>query len=154
MKKKEKIINKISEIKNIRNIVYMNHNIHTNLSVRLEPFNILKDKRFITTQMLSNGCNFDNYIDNIYSHKFVICPEGHGIDTHRKWETLYLNTIPIEKRSINNFFYEDLPICLVDSWEEITEDFLSNEYNKITNKKWNLDKLDFNYWSKKIINNI
>jgi len=154
MKKKEKIANKIHDIKNIRNLIYMNHNIHTNLDVRMEPFRILKDKKFVTTQMLSNGHDFDNYVDNIYNHRFVICPEGHGIDTHRKWETLYLNSIPIEKRNINNSFYEDLPICLVNSWEEITEDFLNSEYNRINNGKWNLEKLDFNYWSKKITNNI
>ena len=80
----------------------------------------------------------------------MICPEGHGIDTHRTWETLYLNSIPIEIRNINNSFYEDLPICLVDSWEEITEDFLNKEYNRINEKKYNLEKLDFNYWLKKI----
>jgi len=154
IRKKEKIINKVNSSKNIRNLAYMNFNISTNPDVRMEPLNALRDKKFITIQMSTNGCDFDRYIDNIYNHKFVICPEGHGIDTHRKWETLYLNSIPIEKRSINNSFYEDLPICLVDNWEEITEDFLNKEYDRIANIKWNLEKLDFDYWSKKIKNSI
>ncbi len=143
--KNNKISNKNKEDKKIRNLVYMNHNVYTNIEVRMNSYNILKDKKFVTTQMLSNGNN--------YNHKFVVCPEGHGIDTHRKWETLYLNSIPIELKSINNSFYQDLPICLVESWEELTEDFLNKEYERIYTN-WNLEKLDFNYWSKKIRNSI
>jgi hypothetical protein len=145
-----KIINKNKEIKKNKNLAYMNFNIKTNRDSRNEAFNTLKNKSFIDTEMRSNGNDFDNYIDNIYNHKFVVCPEGNGTDTHRTWETLYLNTIPIEKRNINNSFYEDLPICFVDNWSDITEDFLNNEYERITNRYWNLDKLKMSYWIKKI----
>ena len=124
IQKQKKIMDKLNTDKKNRNLVYMNHNINTNIKERIISFDLLKDKDFVTTQMLSNGQNYDNYIDNIYNHKFVICPEGNGIDTHRKWETLYLKSIPIEKRNINSSFYEDLPICFVDSWEDIFFDIL------------------------------
>jgi len=151
IQKQKKIMDKLNTDKKNRNLVYMNHNINTNIKERIISFDLLKDKDFVTTQMLSNGQNYDNYIDNIYNHKFVICPEGNGIDTHRKWETLYLKSIPIEKRNINSSFYEDLPICFVDSWEDITEDYLNREYNRIINSNWNLNKLDMFYWKNEII---
>jgi len=88
----------------------------------------------------------------VKKHKFVLCPEGNGTDTHRTWETLYVGSIPIEKRNINNSFYQDLPICFVDSLSEINEDFLNYEFDRIKNTKWNLDKLNFSYWKDKIIN--
>ena len=147
--KKNKISDKSNEPKNIKNLVYMNHNVNTNIRERVLPYQILGSKSFITTEMGSNGQNFDNYIDNIYNHKFVICPEGNGKDTHRKWETLYLNTIPIEKYSNINY-YDDLPICFVEKWEDITEDFLNKEYDRIMNTSWNLDKLDMFYWKNEI----
>jgi hypothetical protein len=150
-RKKEKIISKLDTKKIFKNLVYMNHNINTN-KLRQIPYELLKNRSFVTTQMRANGQDFDNYIDNVYNHKFVICPEGNGIDTHRTWETLYLKSIPIEKISINNSFYEDLPICFVDNWEDITEDFLNNEYERITNTKFNLEKLNFGYWKNKIRN--
>jgi hypothetical protein len=153
VKKKNSILEKLKTDKNIRNLVYMNHNINTNVKERRESYNLLFDKKFVTTQMSYNGQNFDNYIDNIYNHKFVVCPEGNGIDTHRKWETLYLNSIPIEKRCINSSFYEDLPICLVDSWSDITEDFLNREYDRIKNKNCNVHMLNMSYWKNKIIKN-
>jgi hypothetical protein len=150
IKKQNKILNKLNTNKKCYNLVYMNHNINTNIKERSISFNLLKDKNFVTTEMRSNGQNYESYIDNIYNHKFVICPEGNGIDTHRKWETLYLNSIPIEKRNINSSFYKDLPICLIDNWEEVTEEFLNSEYQRIINTYWNLDKLNINYWIKKI----
>jgi hypothetical protein len=61
-----------------------------------------------------------------------------------------MGTIPIEKRNINNQFYTDLPICFVDSWDQVTEDFLLAEYERIKAATWNMDKLKFSYWSNKI----
>ena len=150
IQKQKKLINKLQNSKKIKNLVYMNHNIRTNVVERTKTYNLLSNKSFVTVEFGSNGQNYDNYIDNIYNHKFVICPEGNGIDTHRKWETLYLNSIPIEKRNINSSFYEDLPICLVENWNEINEQFLNREYDRIMNTKWNLDKLDMSYWINEI----
>ena len=79
-----------------------------------------------------------------------MCPEGNGIDTHRTWECLYMNTIPIEKININNQYYTDLPICFVNRWKEITEEFLEKEYIRINSIKWNMNKLSFEYWRNKI----
>ena len=74
------------------------------------------------------------------------------MDSHRKWECLYMGTIPIDKRNIDNQFYQDLPICLVDKWEDITEDFLLGEYERIQSADWNMDMLNFEYWKNKILN--
>jgi len=150
IQKHNKITLKINENKDLKNLLYINHNISTNINERLKPYNLFKNKSWVTLQHGQNGINFDEYLDNIYNHNFVLCPEGNGTDTHRTWETLYLNSIPIEKRNINNQYYTDLPICFVNDWEEITKEFLLNEYERITNKKWNLEKLNFNYWKNKI----
>ena len=65
-----------------------------------------------------------------------------------------MDTIPIEKRNINNSFYTDLPICFVDDWSEITESFLNKEYDRISTTKYDMSKIDFNYWKQRIINSI
>jgi len=149
--KREKMIAKLKQPKEINNLVYMNFNIATNLDERLEPYQIFESKSWVTTEYGKNGFEFDKYINNIYNHKFVICPKGNGIDTVRTWETLYMGTIPIEKRNINNQFYMDLPICFVDDWNEITENFLEGEYIRIEQSIWNMDKLNFEYWGNKIL---
>jgi len=152
-KKENKIVQmkwKLSEPKQNKNLVYMNHNVSTNPDKRQKVYQLLEDKPWVTTEHGSNGQNFGGYLDNIYNHQFVICPEGNGMDTHRTWECLYMNTIPIEKRNINNQFYTDLPICFVDDWEEVTEEYL-DEYLNNSLMDWNTDKLSFEYWKNKIL---
>ena len=86
----------------------------------------------------------------LHSHTFVLCPQGNGLDTHRLWETLYVNSIPVVRKNINNKFYTDLPICIINDWHELNEDFLKKEFIRINKLKHNLDKLDFNFWKNKI----
>lgn len=152
IKKKEKMLAKMQEPHHsiyelTGNLLCMNFNIHTNTSKRLQPYELLKDKTWVTAYM---GRPFDKYLDDIYNHKFVLCPEGNGMDTHRTWETLYMGSIPVEKYNLNNRFYQDLPICFVDDWREVTESFLEQEYDRIKSLIWNHSKLEFEYWKNKI----
>jgi hypothetical protein len=146
------MLNKLQEPKKFRSMVYVNHNIKTNPKEREKPYAVLGGKPWVTSAMGSNGQGYENYLDNIYNHPFVICPQGNGIDTHRTWECLYMKTIPIEKRNINNQFYTDLPILFVDDWEEITERFLHDQFMAMAEKKWNMEKLNFSYWKNEIVN--
>lgn len=154
LRKKEKMEAMLRTKKEYKNLVYLNHNVKTNPIERVAPYELFKGKPWVTVKEGTNGHFFDHYLSDIYSHIFVICPEGNGIDTHRKWETLYMTNIPIEKRNLNNRFYDDLPICLVDDWEEVTEEFLNTwlkDHNEFARKgRWNLDKLNFKYWKDKI----
>jgi hypothetical protein len=149
LKKIEKI-NQITKNNKCKyNKIYCNFNIETNPKERLPAHKIASDLLYCTTSLGKNGFNYDDYISNLYHHDFVLCPAGNGEDTHRLWETLYVGSIPIVKKSINTMYYKDLPICYVDEWDEIkNEKFLNEEYEKIlVNNSWNTYKLNFNYWS-------
>lgn len=150
-------IQKLKEIvktpKNIRNLVYLNLNIKTNVTERQYIYNIAENNKHISIHYGRNGLDYDNYLNNLYNHIFMICPPGNGIDVHQPWESMYINTIPIQKKSINTLYYTDLPICYVDDWEQILdEQFLIKEYIRIKSINWNLEKLDFNYWKNLILN--
>ena len=150
--KKEKIIAKVKEPRKYRNLVYMNFSIATN-PIRPRLYQIYEDEPWVTSVRGSNGMGrFDEYLDNVYNHKFMLCPEGNGIDVHQPWECMYVGTIPIQRRNFNNRFYTDLPICFVDNWEDLTEDFLLSEFKRIKSGVWNLEKLTFEYWKNKILN--
>ena len=41
-----------------------------------------------------------DYLDALTNYKYIFCPEGLGLDTHRFWETIYAGSIPVTK---NNF---------------------------------------------------
>lgn len=95
-----------------------------------------------------------NFLREISQSKFVICPRGNGVDTHRLWESLYLGSIPIvkyEKTYHDNFL--DLPILFIEDWDQITEEFLNGKYEQIINSEWNMSKLNISYWEQEIVLN-
>ena len=91
-----------------------------------------------------------NLYKELSLYKFVLCPPGAGVDTHRLWESLYLNCIPIVERSTINKLYDDLPILVVNNWNDITENYLNIKYKEIENNKlnkiYNMEKITLKYW--------
>ncbi|MDH7554334.1 MAG: hypothetical protein QHH74_11825 [Spirochaetota bacterium] len=149
--KKEKIEIKLKEPKKYKNLVYLNSNVKTNPKERQLLYDLFGNVSWVTVDRGINGQRFNEYIDNIYNHQFVFCPDGNGIDTHRLWETLYLGSIPIVKKSINTWFYNEMPILYVDNWDEINETLLFNIWNMFDGNEWNRDMLTFEYWKNKIM---
>ena len=158
IQKKNKILNMVSRIKKYKNLMYMNHSVRTNPTQRGLPYQLFGNKNWSTSVRGTNGQNFESYIDNIYNHKFVLCPNGNGVDTHRLWETLYLKSIPIVTSSVNTKFYEDLPILIVNNWGEVNQGLLENFFEvvskKVDSEEYNLNKLKVDYWLNKIKNEI
>lgn len=150
--KKQQMINKFGHPKGVKRLAYLNITKGTNLKERPLLYDLFADKPWVTVQRGHNGYKFGTYIHNIYHHKFAFSPGGNGMDSHRKWECLYMGTIPIDKRNIDNQFYTDLPICFVDKWEDVTKEFLLSEYERIRAGTWNMKKLTFEYWKNKILN--
>ena len=141
--------------KKIKNLVYMNFSIITYSLERQLVFDLYNNKNWVTlnnNDITEKGYN--NYLDEIYSHKFVFAPRGNGIDTHRIWESLYLRSIPIVKKCIGMEQFYDLPILFVDDWNNITEDFLNEKYHEIINKEYPLEKLKIDYWLNLIKNSL
>jgi hypothetical protein len=133
------------------NLIYMNFHINTYQMERQYVWNIFVEKPWVTVGSIENTIEGrKKYLREIKSHDFVLCPRGNGLDTHRLWETLYMGSIPIIKRDIGYSQFEDLPICFITSWNDITIDFLEKEKERIQNSSWNMDKLKISYWIDKI----
>ena len=134
-----------------KNLVYMNFNISTYPQERQIVYNLFCDKQWVTSGETINTLEGrTSFLRDIKNHDFILCPRGNGIDTHRLWESLYMGSIPIIKRDIAFKDFEDLPICFVDDWTHINEDFLKAEKNRIKNTTYNLEKLKIDYWINKI----
>lgn len=60
----------------------------------------------------------DRYSRLVQGYRFIACPRGNGIDTHRLWETLYRGSIPIVKNSvwITNFEFLKGRVATTQSW--------------------------------------
>jgi hypothetical protein len=97
-----------------------------------------KDSKFFPYE------KYRDFLDEIRMHKFMVCPQGHGIDCHRNWESLYMRRVPVMKE--HPYFrrlMEGFPVLFVDKWEEITEELLiasDNLYEQA--QKMDLTRLD------------
>jgi hypothetical protein len=95
------------------------------------------------------------YYQLISQYKFILSPPGAGEDCHRTWEALYVDVIPIVLESSISELYENLPIVSVKNWNDISEEFLEKEYDRIENLKKNggfkIEKAYLEYWKNKIL---
>ncbi len=96
----------------------------------------------------------DQYINEMASHKFILCPDGNGPDCYRTWEALYLGSIPIVSHSKATSYFDDLPILFLNQNDgEISKEFLEEKYEEISSKEWNMEKITRGYWNNRIRQN-
>lgn len=131
--------------------VYMNFSVETFPSERKYVYEKFVDKPWVTTgTFVPTLEGRAAYLRDIRNHSFVLCPRGNGVDTVRIWETLYLGRIPIVIDTIVHKDWHDLPILFIQSWDEVTEEFLHKKQEEFASKKWNLEKLKVGYWIDKM----
>ena len=137
------------------NLAYMNFNIFNYLNEREQVFNKFSNESWVKIGSIENSIDGRRrFLREIKSSKFVFCPRGNGIDTHRLWETLYMGSIPIVKYENTHHLFTDLPILFIKDWNNINENFLNEKYEEIIIKDWNMDKLKIEYWTNFIKKNI
>lgn len=131
-----------------KKMLYINHNNWTNTRVRKPIYDMFKTNEWCTVE--NPGLSLSDFKNRIDSHHYMICPQGNGLDTHRMWECLYNGTFPIVKNHITHKNLEDLPILFVDDFSKITENFLSDNLEKMKCKT--REKLDLKWWEEFIKN--
>ena len=111
--------------------------------------------------------NHLEWLEAIVHHKFVLAPFGHGLDTHRISEILFMGGIPVMRKSTISSCYDDsdnrigdstivrgsLPIVIVDKWEDVTKERLDQEWErikKIPAETWDWSRLFMPHWISRI----
>lgn len=94
----------------------------------------------------SSSKSHENYLIDLARSQFVLSPRGNGLDCHRTWEALLMGSIPIVKESSLDPMYENLPVLIIKDWNEITEEFIKTNYDKMAKRSYHLEKLYIYYW--------
>jgi len=115
--------------------LYANFRTDTNPAERQAPYHhfqeISSSCDWLTfDQPLDRGCN-EKFLEALVSHRFVLCPPGNGVDTHRMWESLLAGAIPVVMRSPAMKPFSDLPILFVNDYREVTNELLETAWNEI-----------------------
>lgn len=89
-----------------------------------------------------------DYFESLPKYKFVISPEGNGVDCNRHYEALMAGCIPIvELNPIIQAKYGDVPILYTQDYSEITPTYLEEKYAEMLDRKWDFSRLFLSSWS-------
>jgi hypothetical protein len=112
---------------------------------------------FATLQVLptvqqARFSDYTSFLLEILHHKFVLCPNGSGYDTHRLWEVLYMGRIPVVTHSAVADAFLSLPMLVLPSWEHLSVKVLQEYWDKFVSGEvfYSLDMLRFGYWADRI----
>ena len=85
--------------------------------------NIFKNLKYVD---FGEKMNFEDYLKKINDYKFVLCPRGNGLDTHRFCEILLMGSVPIVEKNGLYDLYEKFPCIIVDNFNEVNYKMLQD----------------------------
>ena len=115
----------------------------------------VKWKSTSTIDVLNERLKPKTFANIASDYRFVVCPRGNGIDTHRFWETLYRGSLPIVENSewAQYFKLEGIPMVLVEDYEEIlswSESDFASAWSNCHIPPSKIDGLNPQFWFDKI----
>ena len=120
------------------NHIFFNFTVSTNKGKRQACKEIMEEKGIVWIGKMKNQ---EDYLKNLSSYRFAICPEGNGNDTHRFWECLYLKVVPIcKKNKLVEHYANIFPVVVLKEWSDLN--IASLNYDTYSWK--NYSKLDLN----------
>jgi hypothetical protein len=94
------------------------------------------------------------YYSRIASHRFVLSPEGNGVDCYRTWEALYLGAIPIVMVSPTMSAFGDLPILFTEDYSELTEAYLERRWEEMSRRAFEIDPLMSSHYLQRFLTSV
>ena len=100
-------------------------------------------KKGITNKLIEHT----HYFDALPSYKFIVSPEGNGVDCHRHYEAIIAGCIPIvEYNSQIEEKYKNCPILYTKDYSEINEEYLIKKYNEMIDTQFDFSRLFLSYY--------
>ena len=76
------------------------------------------------------------YFRSVTEAMFVLCPPGHGMDTHRFWQALTLGSVPVVLASSLDWLLEQYPTIILQSWKEIEASDALTKWKAVIEERW------------------
>jgi len=118
---------------------------HKNCRIKL--WEILKNIKIPVTNVKSQK----DYLTDLSNYVYCLCPPGNGCDSHRLWEALMMNCIPVViKYEPISELYKNLPVLVLDKWEDLTVELLNSKKEYFSNFVFNRELIYKKYYIDKI----
>jgi len=120
--------------------------INGNTDKRRRGNNVICRKKIIETlginEIFNEWINPIEHYKKVANYKFLVSPEGNGIDCHRHYEALLCGCIPIvERNKLIEEKYKNMPVLYTTDYSEINAEYLNKKYNEMLEKKYDFSSL-------------
>ena len=148
-------------------LCFVNFSIETNRNERSKCLDYFKAQKFSHTSSdyfdytgtmkftdIDNQSRRRAFYEMLKRSKFVVCPQGTGVDTHRVYEALFFGAIPIVKTSFLDKMYKSVypSMVIVKNWEDVTEEFLLSKLMTISYSQQGEDMFVYKHFINQIVN--
>lgn len=129
-------------------LIFASFTVGSNPAARQPIWNMACDPsgRLANISTCIKGLGQEEFYKRLAGFKFALSPHGAGLDCYRTWESLLLGVFPIVQTSSLDTEYEDLPVLIVQKWEDINETLLLQTYERFSKMKFKFEKLYKGYW--------
>lgn len=88
------------------------------------------------------------YWKALLDHKFIVSPEGNGIDCHRHYEALMAGCIPIVEDSVQiREKYAGCPVLYTKNYLDINERYLQKKYEEMLDQTYDFSPLFLSHYT-------
>ncbi len=88
------------------------------------------------------------YWKALLDHKFIVSPEGNGLDCHRHYEALMAGCIPIvEDNPLIKEKYTGCPILYTKNYLDITDSYLRKKYDEMLDQTYDFSCLFLSHYT-------
>jgi len=98
--------------------------------ILMDITSLWNEERLIAANLLSTSSQIATMVERVpfvqamqrYSHyRYAVSLAGNGLDCHRTWELLFLNTVPVVKTNSLDPLYSGLPVIILKDWREAAD---------------------------------
>ena len=142
----------LTQIGDHKNLVVCNISLHTDLARRGSTGHC---RHTIVETLYRNGIRNTMidpvaYFRSLPTFKFVVSPEGNGIDCHRHYEAMLAGAVPIiEDHPMMREKYGACPVLFTRDYSECTAEYLEGIYTKMLDTEYDFSALLFSCQSDK-----
>lgn len=118
--------------------------LHTGFTVHHGRDKVLNEANILPMPLV----DFQTYLYQLKESYFSVSPNGLGIDCHRTWESLYLKTIPIVKKSLltDRWLELRIPLIAVNEWKDLRSMSLTPDLYHQTWGNFDVNQLTCEYF--------
>ena len=123
---------------NLRDRIVPDVSSRMQMSFSQEPYQFRMQSRVKDWVVRDGKVDRETFYAKIARAKYVLCPEGTGIDCHRTYEAIYFDAIPVMKSNEMNNFFKEIPVVIVSDWRMVTKEWLLDNYSEHLSRlsKW------------------